>query len=249
MSKFVVNVTWDDVPHLSAADKEELLASTEPHLRDARAKGIPHLSAGAVYPIPEDAFVEDDFAIPPHWPRAYALDVGWNKTAAVWGAHDTESDVWHLYSEHYMGKEEPVIHAKGIKARGDTLRGAIDPAAKGRSQKDGKQLLREYRQLGLHLTEADNTVEAGIHAVWVSLSAGQIKVFRSMVNWLAEFRLYRRNENGKIIKERDHLMDATRYFWMTGRKLAIRPQRIPEDRWERAFREQREGGANSWKTV
>jgi hypothetical protein len=30
-------------------------------------------------------------------------------------------------------------------------------------------------------------------------------------NWLSEFRIYRRDEKGKIVKQNDHLMDATRY--------------------------------------
>ena len=34
-----------------------------------------------------------------------------------------------------------------------------------------------------------------------------------------EFRLYRRDEKGRIVKERDHLMDATRYLEMTGISL------------------------------
>ena len=247
MSKFVTNVTWDDVPHLTEEDKREILESTPPHLRDARSKGIPHMSAGAVYPIPEEAFLVDDFAIPPHWPRAYGLDVGWNRTAAVWGAHDLESSVWYLYSEHYVGKEEPVMHASAIQARGKILRGAIDPAAKGRSQKDGAQLMAEYIKLGLNLSEADNAVEAGIHAVWVDLSGGKLKVFRSMVNWLSEFRLYRRGDNGKVIKERDHLMDGTRYLRMTGMKMGVRLQQPSEDRWDRLLRQQ--GGETNWKTA
>ena len=37
-----------------------------------------------------------------------------------------------------------------------------------------------------------------------------------MRNWLAEYRLYRRDENGKIVKAHDHLMDATRYLIKSG---------------------------------
>ena len=48
-----------------------------------------------------------------------------------------------------------------------------------------------------------------------------MKVFSSLKNWLDEFRLYHRDENGKIVKTRDHLMDATRYLVMSGVKRAI----------------------------
>ena len=32
------------------------------------------------------------FEIPRFWPRCYALDIGWNRTAAVWGAWNLDED-------------------------------------------------------------------------------------------------------------------------------------------------------------
>lgn len=216
MSKYVVSATWDDVPHLSAEQKAELLSSIPPYQRDARSKGIPQLGAGAIYPIPETDFLVDDFEIPPYWPRAFGLDVGWNRTAAIWGAKNPETGETFLYSEHYIGHEQPVMHTKAIKARGSWIPGVIDPAARGRGQRDGEQLLQDYIDLGLSLSQANNGVEAGIYTVWQMLSTGQLKVFRSLNNWQSEFRLYRRDEKGHIVKVNDHLMDATRYFCVSG---------------------------------
>ena len=224
MSRFVIQCGWDDAPHLSEKDKQELLASIPPHQRDARTKGIPSLGAGAIYPIPEEEIIVEPFALPAYWPRVYGMDVGWNRTAAVWGAWDRESDVVYLYSEHYRGQAEPAIHAAAVKARGSWIPGAIDPASKGRSQGDGKQLLKQYKQLGLKLTEADNSVEAGIYEVWMRLSTGRLKIFSSLNAWRSEYRLYRRDEKGKIVKQDDHLMDATRYLIKSGLASAkVRP--------------------------
>jgi len=214
-SKYLVTAGWDDAPHLDEQAKAELLESTPPYLRDARSKGIPRLGAGVIYPFTEDDFVIDPIELPSHWRRGYGMDVGWNKTAAIWGAHDAESDVVYLYSEHYEGEQLPEAHALAIKKRGD-LMGAIDPAANGRGQKDGEQLLQLYEDAGLRLEKADNAVEVGLLRVYQRLASGRLKVFRSLTNWLAEFRLYRRDEKGKVVKTFDHLMDATRYFEMTG---------------------------------
>ena len=41
-----------------------------------------------------------------------------------------------------------------------------------------------------------------------------------MGNWLSEFRLYRRDEKGNVVKENDHLMDATRYLVVSGLQVA-----------------------------
>lgn len=215
----VIQCGWDDVPHLDEGTKKRMLAKLPPHQRDARSRGIPSLGSGAIYPVAEEDFVIEPFALPKHWPRAYGLDVGWNRTAAVWGAWDRETDVVYLYSEHYRSHAEPSIHAAAIHGRGKWIPGAIDPASRGRTQDDGQQLLVQYRDLGLELAEADNAVEAGIYAVWERLSTGRLKVFKSLANWLAEYRGYHRDEKGKIVKLNDHLMDATRYYEKTGRNL------------------------------
>lgn len=221
-SRYLVQAGWDDVPHLSPDVRAELEKEFPAFQRKARTQGIPSLGAGAIYPIEEEAFVVEPFAIPKFWTRSYGLDVGWNRTAAVWAARDVDQDVTYLYSEHYRGQAEPSIHATAIKARGEWIPGVIDPAANGRSQKDGERLLATYIGLGLNLLAAENSVEAGIYQVWEMLSTGRLKVFRTLNNWLAEYRIYRRDENGKIVKQNDHLMDASRYLVVSGLKRGLR---------------------------
>jgi hypothetical protein len=193
-----------------------LLASIPPYQREARSKGVPQLGAGAIYPIDEADIIVPDFELPDYWPRAYGLDVGWKKTAAIWGARDNESGVVYLYSEHYAGNAQPSLHAEAIKARGEWIPGVIDPAAQGRSQVDGEQLIQIYRAQGLMLSPAVNAVEAGLYAVWQMMSTGKLKVFASLGNYRQEFRLYARDKDGKVIKVNDHAMDAKRYLVMSG---------------------------------
>lgn len=220
-SKYVVNAGWDDVPHLDEATKAELKAAIPAYQVDARTRGLPVLGAGVIFPIPEEDFLVEPFALPKHWLRCYGMDVGWNRTACPWGAYDREADTWYLYHEHYRGQAEPSIHAAAIKDVGAWIPGVIDPAANGRSQDDGTQLLVKYRQLGLHLTEADNARETGIYEIWERLSTGRLKVFTSLANWRKECRLFRRDDKGRIVNEHDfHLMAATRYLMMTGKRVA-----------------------------
>lgn len=228
-SKYLVNCGWDHVPHLDEKGKAELLEATPPHLRDARSKGIPSLGSGAIYPVEESEITVDAFPIPRHWPRAYALDVGWNKTAAIWGAKDRDTNVIYIYSEHYQGSAEPSVHAQAVRSRGDWIRGCIDPASRGRAQKDGTQLMQSYMDLGLNITPADNSVESGIYEVWQRLSGGGLKIMGGCRNTLAEYRLYRRDEKGRIVKEFDHLMDCLRYLVMTFEHIASTE---PVDEWD-----------------
>jgi hypothetical protein len=220
MSRALVTATWDDVPHLSDQAKADLIASYLPHEVEARTLGIPSLGHGAVYPLAQSAYLCDPFPIPAHFPRAFGLDVGWNWTAAVWWARDRENDQDWIYREYLREQAPPDVHVAAIKAAGDWIPGCCDPAAKQRSQVDGRNLLTEYDSLGLKMALADNSVEAGILRVYERLASGKLKIFRTCTKLLEDLRFYHRDENGRIVKENDHLCDAARYIAMTGPSIA-----------------------------
>lgn len=218
--RFSVQTTWDDVPHLTESDKKRLWDGCLPHEREARSKGIPSLGSGAIYPYLEDNITCEPFEIPRWWPRAYGLDTGWSRTAAVWGAQDPDTKIVYLYSEHYLSESHPAIHASAIKARGDWIIGASDPA--GANPSDGKKIFDMYVEEGLDLIKADKRDrEGGILRVSQMFAAGQIKIFKTLQNTLAEFRVYRRDEKGEIIKKKDHAMDAMRYLLTTAIKYMV----------------------------
>jgi hypothetical protein len=108
----------------------------------------------------------------------------------------------------------------GIQGRGRWMRGVIDPASRGRSQKDGEKLIEIYTDLGLNVTPADNSVESGLFAVHQRLATGRLKVFKSLREWFSEYRIYHRDEKGQIVKKKDHAMDSTRYLVVSGLDVA-----------------------------
>ena len=231
--RIMIPCTWDEVAHLTQEAKEELYDSYPPYQRKARTRGIPSLGAGAIYQIDEDDIVVDDFEIPDHYVRAYGLDVGWKRTAAIWGAKDLETGITYLYNEYYRGQAEPAVHTEAIKGFGDWIPGVVDPAANARGQKDGIALLDEYLDAGLDLQMAINAVEAGILKVYRMMTQGKLKIFKSCTSTLQEFRLYRRDEkNGRVVKEDDHLMDAMRYLIMSGMDRMDHAPAEPEEEYE-----------------
>lgn len=215
-SKFLVQASWQDAPHLSPQTRAELLASIPEYQRDARSKGIPELGSGLIYKVSPSEITVADFEVPKHWPRAYGLDVGWNWTAAVWCAWNRESDVVYLWSAYKRGQSEPSIHADAIKARGAWIPGVVDPASLGSNQADGRKMVEMYRGHGLNLEPAINAVESGIYEVWQRLSTGRLKVFGSLQEWFYEYGKYQRDQRGRVRKLDDHLMDATRYLVVSG---------------------------------
>ena len=220
-NKYLVTATWDDVPHLSKEEKEALWESIPPFQRDARARGIPSLGSGAVWPVIEERIKCEPFEIPEYWVKAYALDVGWNNTAALWGAWDRASDCVYIWSEYKQGESEPATHVEAIKSRGSWIPGVIDPASRGRAQRDGVVLLDDYVGMGLDLDIADNSVETGVHKVYRRLVSGRLKIFSTCLGFFEEYRLYSRDEKGKIKKVNDHLCDCLRYLIMSGMARAV----------------------------
>jgi len=215
----ITTCSWDDVPHLTDEVKAEMLAALPPHQRLARSAGIPQLGSGVIYPIDPASYIIAPMEIPKHWLRINSLDVGWNRTACCFAAIDPEEGTIYIYSEHYQGAAEPIVHAHAIMSRGKEILTIIDSAAHGRSQIDGNNLYSMYQDLGMNLTNANKSIETGIYAVWELFSAGKIKIVGSCTNLLSELKTYRRDESGKIVKSNDHLMDALRYLIM-GRDAA-----------------------------
>lgn len=218
MSKYVVRATWDDAPHLDEETKKILLDSIPPYQRDARTKGIPQLGSGAIFPVSETDYVVEPFEIPKHWSKGYGFDVGRN-TAAVWLAHDRDSNVLYAYSEYFQVEGQPSTHTSSINSRGKWIKGAIDTAARGRSQSDGENLFDIYTEQGLLIVNADKAVESGLLEMLELFTQGRLKIFSTCTKLIQELRLYRRDEKGKIVKKNDHLADAFRYGVFTRDKI------------------------------
>ena len=166
------------------------------------------------------------FEIPPRFARCVGVDFGWsNPTAAVWLAHDRDSDIVYVTDVYRVAEQVPAVHVAAILQRGDWIPAVGDPAGQAVGQKDGQSLMEAYALFGLRLTPADNAVEAGLMTLLGRMQAGTLKVFDDLEPWWREFRLYRRDGKGHLVKRDDHLMDATRYALISGLPLARIPGR------------------------
>lgn len=259
-SKYLILCGWQDVPHLDAKTKAELLESTPPHLRDARAKGIPTMGSGRIFPIDEDAIKCDAFPIPPHWPRIAGMDIGWDHPNAVmWLAWDRDTDTIYLTDEHAASETGIDVHAAAIKRRGDWIPVAWPgDANQPGDRKSGVAIADLYRQEGVAMLPelatfpqghtingqdiaSRTSLEAGVMEMLLRMQQGRWKVFRHLEGWFSEFRLYHRKD-GKIVRLLDDRLSASRYAMMMLR-FAKTPPSSP-----RKHRDARRARAGNWKT-
>lgn len=230
MSRHVVAMTIDDVDHYTAAEKAQIIASYPPHEREARAKGIPTMGSGRIFPVPEELITCEPREIPRHWPQIIGLDFGWDHpTAAARLAWDRDTDTIYVTACYRRSEAVPAIHAAAIKPWGAWIPVAWPHDGLQHDKGSGDQLKEQYRSHGLKMlndqathAEGGNGVEAGLMAMLERMETNRFKVFKGLNDWFEEFRLYHRKD-GKIVKERDDIMSATRYGVMMLRFAVVKP--------------------------
>ena len=214
-------MTIDDALHISAARRDEIIASYPPHEVEARTMGIPVLGSGKIYPVTEESISVEAFAVPKHWALIGGLDFGWDHpTSGVELAWDRDTDTIYVGAVYRRSKATPLEHTATLRQWGD-FPWAWPHDGHAQMKDGGKTFRDQYTEAGLnmlpsHATHPDGGygVEAGIMEILTRMQTGRFKVFAHLADWWSEFRLYHRKD-GKIHKERDDIMDATRIAVMS----------------------------------
>jgi phage terminase large subunit-like protein len=235
--RHVTQMTIEDAEHYTPEERARIIAGYPEHEREARAKGIPVLGSGRVFPVTEESIKEPQPSIPKHWPRIVGLDIGWDHpTAAVWMAWDRDADIVHLTDCYRVKEQTPVVHAAAIKARGDWIPVAWPHDGLQHDKGSGVQIAEQYKAQGVCMlpekatfSDGSNGVEAGVTEMLDRMKTGRFKVAEHLNEWWEEFRLYHRKD-GQIVKEGDDLMAATRYALMMLRFAKTNSESIPEFR-------------------
>jgi phage terminase large subunit-like protein len=243
--RHVTTMTIDDAEHYSPEQRARIIASYPAHEREARTKGVPTLGSGRIFPVPEESIRCEPLAIPRHWPLIGGIDFGWDHpTAAAKLAWDRDADIVYVVAAYRVKEATPVIHAGALKSWGPTLPWAWPHDGLQHDKGSGLALAEQYRTQGLSMLpdratfpDGSNGVEAGLMEMLDRMQTGRLKVFAHLSDWFDEFRLYHR-EDGKVVKEYDDLMSATRYALMMLRNA------MPADR--PTPRRSEHAGAGGW---
>lgn len=229
LDRAVITMTIDDAEHYTPEERARIIASYPPHEREARTKGVPSLGSGRIFPVPEEDITVAPIVIPRHWVQIGGIDFGWDHpTAAAHLAWDRDADIVYV-TKVYRKRQAPVVlHAAALKPWGLWLPwswphdGNNDTAA-------GENLAAQYKAQGLAFLperatflDGSNSVEAGLMDMLDRMVTGRWKVFSNCLEWFEEFRLYHRKD-GKIVKERDDVISASRYAMMMLRYAKTKP--------------------------
>ena len=216
------NMTIDDAEHIPVDQRARIIASYPAHEREARTRGTPIMGSGRIFPVSEDDLACDPFPIPSHWVQIGALDFGWDHpTAAVRLVWDRDADVVYVTHSYRKREATPIMHAAALKGWGAWLPWTWPHDGLQHDKGSGDQLAALYRAQGLRMlperatfVDGTNGVEAGLMDMLDRMESGRFKVFKHLAEWFEEFRLYHRKD-GRVVKEHDDIMSATRYGVMS----------------------------------
>jgi phage terminase large subunit-like protein len=234
-SRKLVNATIDDAGHYTDAQRAEIIAGYPAHERDARAKGIPVLGSGRVYPVDEELYTCDPFPLGKHLARIGGIDFGISHpSAVVFIAWDRDTDTVIVYDSMRIKDtsvvlQAPLIAAKGKFPGGAPIQIAYPHDGDNREKSSGKTLAEQYRELGVNMmhepvkhADGGNAVEPGISEILNRMQTGRLKIFKTQGTLLEELRMYHRRE-GRIHKVDEDLADAMRYAIMALRFASTEP--------------------------
>lgn len=220
--RYYIQATWDDNPHLAQETKDRLRTALKPHELEAREKGIPCIGTGLVYQVPEKEFLVEPREIPDHWARVFGMDVGFfAPTAVVFLAIDKDNDIIYVCAEYSDNELTAAQHAARLLNMGcNWIQGVCDPAVNQGSQRDGQRLIDDYKRAGMNLRLAKYAKELAVDMVLERIRGGRFKVFNTCRKFMQEWRAYYREDDGKIKKGNDHLMNALEFVMTDGLPLA-----------------------------
>ena len=233
-----VNMTIEDAEHIPASERAKIIASFPAHEREARAKGIPTLGSGRIFPVSEESISVAAFDIPAPWVQIVGIDFGWDHpSAAARLAWDRDADCLYLTHTHRAREQTPVLFAQGIKAWGRWIPVAWPHDGLQHDKGSGIELAEQYRQQDLNMLiekathppapgdeegAGGNGVEAGLMDLLDRMQTGRFKVFDHLVDFFEELRLYHRKD-GRVVKEMDDIISAVRYAAMMKRHAITKP--------------------------
>ncbi len=172
------NMTIEDVGHYTPEQRTAIIASYPAHEREARAKGIPTLGSGRIFPVAESIITVEPFALPDHFPRLAGCDFGWDHPSAwAWVAWDRDENILYVYDCLRVRESTPATQAPAILARGDWIPAAWPADGLQTEKGSGIQLAEQYRAVGVnmlheHAQFSPTGTEAGQKVSLVSVEAG-----------------------------------------------------------------------------
>jgi phage terminase large subunit-like protein len=229
----VFRIASSEVKHISEARREELSSSYSDAEREARMEGTPQLGTGPIFPLEllpamvRTVNPDQDIPFYAHW--CVGIDFGFGHPFAAgliaW-APDT-GQIWVIDSFR-MERSSALYHVQRIHSMTGGLRIPIAWPHDGAQHDKGSglPLAVQYKNFGANMMAGHavnhgtktNAVEPALSEMREMMFGGKFTIAGHNHELLDEIRNYHRDEDFKIVKQRDDLVSAVRYAIMMRRQ-------------------------------
>ena len=231
----VHRIRGEEAKHISAERREELAAGYSEAERETRLEGTPQLGSGPVFPIellsglikPTDRErLRDTLVDGTRW--CVGIDFGYSHPfAAVLISWEPETNQIWVVDSFRMERSSALYHAQRIFAMCWQLRLPIayPHDAHTHDKGSGETLASQYRALGLRMMghHARNhgtnnyAVEPALEEIRSLMYGGRLHIAGYNHELVDEMRNYHRDQDFRLVKQRDDLVSAFRYAVMMKR--------------------------------
>jgi hypothetical protein len=229
----VFRIRSDEVKHISDARREELASSYSEAERETRLEGTPQLGSGPVFPLEllptiAKAF-NPDTDIPGYARWCVGIDFGFGHPFAAcliaW-LPDLGQQIW-VVDSFRMERSSALFHVQRIHQMCRGLRIPVSFPHDGHQHDKGSglPLAMQYKHFGANMMPSHavnhgtktNSVEPALEEIRDMMFTGRLKIAPHNGELLEELRNYHRDEDFRIVKQRDDLVSALRYAIMMRR--------------------------------
>ena len=227
----VFRITGAEARHISPERREELASGYAEHEKETRLEGIPQLGTGPIFPVellPAICKTFDPVAIASYTRWIVGIDFGYDHPfAAVLIAWAPELNLLWVVDSFRMERSTPLLHVERIHRMTQGLRIPIAWPHDGsvHDKGSGLPLAGQYKNYGAamlpkwainHGTTHFN-VEPGLEEIRQAMYTAALTIAPHNSELIEELRHYHRDENYKIVKQRDDMVSALRYAVMMRR--------------------------------
>jgi phage terminase large subunit-like protein len=229
----VFRIASSEVKHISEARREELSSSYSDAEREARVEGTPQLGTGPIFPLELlPAIVKSfnpDSDIPVYARWCVGIDFGFGHpfaAALIAWAHDT-GQIW-VVDSFRMERSSALYHVQRIHnmTRGLRIPVAWPHDGAQHDKGSGLSLSMQYKNFGAKMMAGHavnhgtkmNSIEPALSEMREMMFGGKLIIAGHNNELVDEIRNYHRDEDFKIVKQRDDLVSAVRYGIMMRRQ-------------------------------
>lgn len=219
---FYTQSGWNDNPFLSQEEINKMEKDYPAWELPARKHGIPVFGQGKVFEFLISDIITDDILlddIPMHWNMIGGIDPSATSNG-TWGgcllAEDEEGSIYMIkdYLATNRRLDEHAVNLRIMFSGLPNIPLVCDPAGGGENyeKQSALEYLRDTEKLNILVAEKANQAKNhAINKIYLLKRQNKFKICRSCVKALEQFDQYARDENNKIIKQNDHVIDACFY--------------------------------------